>query len=58
MLKKKIIALKQNIRTWNKDHFGDTYTHFKKVEEELNKMDEVSAHKQLEDSERVLRKKL
>ena len=31
---------------------------FKKIEEELNKLDEVSAHRQLEDSERVLRKKL
>ena len=58
MLKKKIIDLKQKIKVWNKDHFGDTYSHFKKIEEELNKLDEVSADRQLEDNERALRKQL
>ena len=58
VLKNKIKALKQKIKTWNNDQFGDTFSHFKKIEEELNKLEEETADRQLDDNERVLRKKL
>ena len=44
MLKEKIKALK--IKVWNKEQFGDTFSKFKKIEEELNKLEEVSAERQ------------
>lgn len=58
VLKNKIKALKQKIKTWNKDKFGDTFSRFKKIEEDLNKLEEESADRQLDDNERIPRKKL
>lgn len=58
MLKEKIKALKQKIKVWNKEQYGDTFSKFKKIKEELNKLEEVTADKQLEDSERALEKQL
>ena len=58
VLKEKIKALKQKIKVWNKEQFGDTFRKFKKIEEDLNKMEEESTDRQLEDNERALRKQL
>ena len=58
VLKNKIKALKQKIKVWNKDHFGDTLSRFKRIEEELNKLEEESADRPLDDNERILKKKL
>lgn len=58
VLKNKLKALKQKIKEWNKDHFGDTFSRFKRLEEELNKIEEESADRPLDDNERILKKKL
>jgi len=58
VLKEKIKALKQKIKVWNKDQYVDTFSKFKKIEEELNKLEEISADRQLEDNERTHKKQL
>lgn len=39
MLKEKIKRLKQRLKQWNREQFGDTFKKFKKIEEELNKLE-------------------
>ena len=46
-LKEKIKSLKQALKKWNKDHFGDTFKRVKRFEEELNKLEEETSHRQL-----------
>jgi len=45
-LKEKNKRLKQRLKVWNKEQFGDTFKKFKKLEEELNKLeiDSVNRH--------------
>ena len=47
VLKEKIKTLKQVLKKWNKDHFGDTFKRVKRIEEELNKLEEETSHRQL-----------
>ena len=45
-MKEKNKRLKQRLKVWNKEQFGDTFKKFKKLEEELNKLeiDSVNRH--------------
>lgn len=47
VLKQKIKRLKQGLKTWNREKFGDTLKKVKKIEEELNKLEEDTIHRQL-----------
>jgi len=58
VLKEKIKSLKDKIKVWNKDQFGDTLRKYKRIEEELNKMEEESDDRQLTDQQVLARKKL
>lgn len=57
-IKEKIKALKQKIKIWNKEHYGDIFSKFKKIEGELNLLEETTADRQLDDNERALGKQL
>ena len=58
VLKQKIKALKNSLRAWNRDHFGDTFKRFKKIEEELNKLEESTSDRHLSLQEVGMRKQL
>ena len=58
MLKEKIKSLKDRIKVWNKDQFGDTLRKYKRIEEDLNKMEEESDDRQLTDQQLLAKKKL
>ena len=58
ILKEKIKRLKADIKNWNRDHFGDTLKKYKKIEEDLNKLEEDTIDRPLEPQEVVFRKKL
>ena len=51
MLKEKIKRLKAKLKIWNRDHFGDTFKKYKKIEEELNKMEESTIDSHLSPQE-------
>ena len=42
MLKQKIKSLKDRLKVWNRDQFGDALRKYKRIEEDLNKMEEES----------------
>jgi len=58
VLKEKIKRLKQRLKIWNKEQFGDTLKKVKKIEADLNKMEEETIHKQLSIQEEMTRKQL
>ena len=58
VLKEKIKKLKQSMKVWNTQHFGDTFKKFKKIEEELNKMENDTCHRHLTPEESLVRKRL
>lgn len=58
MLKEKIKALKGKLRLWNREQFGDTFKKYQKIEEELNKLEEDTADRQLNQHEVMTRKRL
>lgn len=58
MLKQKFKALKDKVKVWNKEQFGDTYSKYKKIEEDLNKMEEETGDRLLNHHELVVRKQL
>lgn len=58
VLKEKIKRLKSSIKTWNRDQFGDTFKNYKKIEEELNKLEVDTIERCLEPYELMTRKKL
>ena len=58
VLKEKIKRLKQRLKVWNKEQFGDTFMKFKKIEEELNKLETDSANRHLTPIEIETRKHL
>ena len=58
VLKEKFKRLKQRMKTWNKEKYGDTFTKFKKIELELNKLEEDTIHTQLSSQEETKRKQL
>ena len=46
------------MKRWNREHFGDTFTKVKRIESELNKLEEVTSQRQLSHQEVQKRKKL
>ena len=58
VLKEKIKRLKVRLRSWNKEHFGDTFKKVQTLELELNKLESDTADRQLTDQENMRRKQL
>ncbi|KHN42743.1 hypothetical protein glysoja_030226, partial [Glycine soja] len=58
VLKEKIKILKQKLKIWNKESYGDTLKKVIKIEEELNKLEEETIHRQLSAEEESKRKQL
>lgn len=58
MLKQKIKRLKARLKIWNRDQFGDTLKRYKKIEGELNRLEESTSHRQLSHQEEIVRKQL
>jgi len=58
VLKTKIKALKTRLREWNREHFGDTLKKYQKIEQELNKLEEITSDRQLSQQETLIRKQL
>jgi len=50
--------LKQRMKIWNKEQFGDTFKKVKKIEFELNKLEEDTIQRQLSFQEDMKRKQL
>ena len=58
MLKEKIKGLKQRLKAWNKEQFGNIQQKIKRIELELNTLETEGDERQLSDQELQLRKKL
>ena len=58
VLKEKIKILKQKLKIWNKESYGDTLKKVIKIEEELNKLEEETTNRQLSVEEVSKRKQL
>ncbi|KHN31164.1 hypothetical protein glysoja_012814, partial [Glycine soja] len=58
VLKEKIKRLKQRLKIWNQEQFGDTLKRVKKMEAEINKLEEDTSHRQLSSEEVSKRKQL
>jgi len=46
------------LKRWNREHFGDTFTKVKRIESELNKLEEDTIQRQLSQVEELKRKQL
>lgn len=46
-LKEKIKKLKERLKTWNREQFGDTYKKVQRLESELNRLEDLSTTSQL-----------
>ena len=55
MLKEKFKNLKMWVKRWNKEEYGDTFKKFKMIEYDLNKLEEISSHRQLSSQEDIKR---
>ena len=58
VLKQKIKTLKDKIKVWNREQFGNTFKKYKKIEDDLNKLEEESDDRQLDHNELIVRKQL
>jgi len=58
VLKEKIKLLKERLKVWNREHFGDTSKKVKKIEADLNKLEEDTSDRQLFSQEVLIRKQL
>ncbi|KAH1215306.1 hypothetical protein GmHk_13G036474 [Glycine max] len=58
VLKEKFKNLKMRVKRWNKEEYGDTFNKFKMIESDLNKLEEISSHRQLSSQEDIKRKNL
>lgn len=58
VLKEKLKRLKQKMKIWNKEQFGDTFKKVKRIESELNKLEEDTIQRQLSSQEDSKRKQL
>ena len=58
VLKEKIKSLKQKLKAWNKEQFGNTFKRYKKIEEELNKLETNTGDRHLTPNEMMTRKQL
>ena len=57
-LKEKIKTLKQRMKHWNKEHFGDTFNRVQQIQNELNNLETGSNDRQMSPQELAARKKL
>ena len=57
-VKEKIKRLKERLKVWNREQFGDTFKKYKKIEEDLNKLEENTIDRQLSPQEMLSRKQL
>ena len=55
MLKEKVKGLKQRLKVWNKEQFGDIQKKISRIEQELNMLEVGADGRQLNDRELVLR---
>lgn len=46
------------MKAWNREHFSDTFKKYKKIEEDLNKLEEKTIDRQLSPQEMLSRKQL
>ena len=58
VLKEKIKRLKCRLKIWNKEEYGDSFKKVQNLEEELNKLEEDTLHRQMTDLEICKRKQL
>jgi len=58
VLKEKIKSLKQWLKVWNKEQFGHTLKKVKKIEANLNKLEEETIDRHLSPQEVLRRKQL
>ena len=58
ILKQKFKNLKHSLKAWNRQHFGDTLTKVKRIEADLNKLEEDTIQRQLSPHEQQQRKQL
>ena len=58
ILKEKFKKLKHSLKRWNREHYGDTFTKVKRIESELNKLEEDTIQRQLSQLEEQKRKQL
>ena len=58
MLKEKIKRLKQRLKLWNKEQFGDTFKKVQDIEAKLNKLEDDTTDRQLTSQEITNRKRL
>lgn len=58
VLKEKFKRLKQRMKSWNKEQYGYTFKKVKKIESELNKLEEDTIQRQLSVQEDMKRKQL
>ncbi|KAL5155528.1 Heterogeneous nuclear ribonucleoprotein Q [Glycine soja] len=58
VLKEKIKRLKERLKVWNKEQFGDTLKKLRSIEADLNKLEADTIDRQLSPQELLVRKKL
>ena len=58
VLKEKIKTLKSRLKVWNKEHYGDTLKKVKQLEEELNRLEQMTMDRQLSPQEMMTRRQL
>ena len=58
VLKEKIKCLKERLKIWNKEQFGDTLKKFQNIEDDLNKLEELTSDRHLSPQELMTRKRL
>lgn len=58
MLKEKIKRLKERLKVWNREHYGDTFKKYKKIEGALNKLEADTDDRHLAPHKVVIRKQL
>ena len=58
MLKEKIKRLKERLKLWNKEQFGDTFKKVQKIEADLNNLEDDTTDRQLTSQELMNQKKL
>ena len=57
-LKEKIKHLKERLKSWNKEQFGDTFKRVQQLEAEINKLESEAADRQMTPQEITIRKRL
>ncbi|KHN06663.1 hypothetical protein glysoja_037515, partial [Glycine soja] len=58
VLKEKIKRLKEKLKLWNREQYGDTFQKYKKIEKELNNLEVSTSDRQLSPQEVMTKKQL